>query len=696
MNNLSLSGSNSASYSNSSFSNSSSLQSIHNALGEEQSEREPLEMCCLNRKDMVLSSEYFYSTVKAINKTPEVNSSLRPENFKELKNKYRNEQYKKIRTQKKDAIIKLKEKIKESKGDHQHIKNLLIASARKGIPFSELPFSKFKDHYPQLFSILETAYNKSMQQASSSIFLKDVKNLCSLVTLDNFSQEDRKTIKEREKDHLNFLDKTKASFTLKDWDDQRIKFTYEIARIWEGNNEEGKPNSKQLFELCVKGFEPSRVKMQAILFSKIDKRITMKMSFSIICRFIFERIQALIEKEKNTNNEIFDQALKASSNLLKAYAEDTDTDKDIANIRLLLKEQKKHSFARFGYLAENYADFIRHAKLIEEAVAKIDSSPDSKTIIRQALSILLQHSHYVDLTQKIEDVEKKIKRSESCSDQELLLKEKLSKLQQQQKDLTVNHNHHEKHLMGYEADNYFSGPEEKATAIHTVNTIMQLFETPDEIKNFQHAHTFPFPAMFNWDEERMKQILKHLNINLSEDFEAPKRYISSNFFKKIRNGQSSKILDEAFINELNKIKQEVGSDKAKFIYCALDVLKHYHLRVFSETELFPDVINTYSDHFSEWSIALGKNLEPNSYKKNLALELSKLLEQDTVTKAMVAQCLSEYYKQTLNKIRKQEEYIKFNDDCTIIELFKKITAFQVEQSVFLAQVTTDIEVKPKN
>lgn len=644
-----------------SLSHPTCIGQIHQSLAEEHVKRGALEMCCSDKVEQVKSSEYFYSMHDVLNDSKD-KSLLRPKKFKRLKIAYSKDlEYKKLKTEKNKLKKALVEKLNNDKVES--VKKLIIAGAQANRSFSDLFLpvldKKFADTQLRLETVYDN-YRNLYQETTAS--MQDLSKIFDPNTLSEDQQISIKFLQEKGR--------------LQQWDSLKDEIFQHIEEIWP-------ENATLLYDIYVKTENKRDMlgKFGEIIKRKIennilektkieDKKLTRNYACQKMCEYIWENMNKITEVKYNTS--IIDNFFmgKEEEDLLNQYAK-TQIESDIEKLKTILKEQKQHTFARFCQLTENYENFLSHAKIIEKMAEGMEAG--SGKIVSYTLGQLLEHSHYSPPDEEIKALDGK-------TDQASI--NKRTKLEKINNLLTVKHNHHATHLMGYEAVKH--SLTDKSNVVFKVNSLLQLFETKEEVKNLQHAHTFPFPAMFNWKQEKIKEFLADKGKNVGNDFCPEKKLISSQFFKVARESNSSELLDTAFENELEKIKQEVKNNTAEFIYCAIDFLKEYHFRVFSETELLPDFINSEVDQLSEWSSST------DSYKKNIALNLKELIIKNEISKELIIKCLSDHEKNVSAKIDNRIKIWEANE--TNLNLILQISAIQVKQSRIAGLIATATKV----
>lgn len=373
-----------------------------------------------------------------------------------------------------------------------------------------------------------------------------------------------------------------------------------------------------------------------------------------------------------------------------------------------IKEQKRHVIARFSRLISNYHDFVRHVKIINDFTNKEFEGENKGTS---------------DLVLKI------------C--QKIILGSPYS--DKKSSNRTVENNQHDPKIMGYEGKNQYG----KESVENASIVIRNLFGFKEEFCKFEHCHTFPFPSMFTWSEEKMISIIyeqtqktieylpeldkknnkENKNSNKKTGISSKikpvvyncknKKFISRYFFNVIRSKNEmtdfnkpsgNENVDEGLINALKNISENT-TDKETFIFQSLLLLKKYHLRVFSETEHFPKIINNNHDSLSEWTMRTkntttlddeifqiknqGQYKEDNdyNYRTYIAQKILTLIENQKFDRNSVKDAFKEYFSITIKNVNENLKVNKENDKFSDIALIAyKIFALQVKQGALIGRL----------
>jgi len=609
-------------------------------LAEEALNREAFEMCCEKKSDkQVVSSDYFYSMIELLNGDIQAASLLRPKKYKEFKSlKSESEEYKQLKLQREEILQQLAAKMRDNKPSA--FMQMLVAQAKEGLDFDAFELPPLGRKYNQAVDELKKAYEDYRQAyATASTKYQQLGEICKLSEIS--PPQVIKSLGEKKKEDIG------------DWDGLSLAVFNGIAGVWDTHCE-------GLYSICKKNKKDKGVprNFTGTLRKAIkNDDITHNFVFQIVCQAIWNGLQNNIDQENDTSK--LDECFKQNDKLIQKYAA-LLVEPEIEQINAILSEQKKHAMARFCGLIANYNDFLRHTKILERKAEEL--FPGKGEIVRAILIEIIRHSHYEIADEKeIEDLRQSNKKPQQ---------EKLKKIEGEKKLLTVKDNHHDTDIMGYEKKGHYL-PDAKSNAIRKINQTMQLYGTKNKVSNFQHAHTFPFPAMFNWKPKKVRNILSSHQLQVDHNY-IPQHYIQALFFKAVRDKRDTRLLDDAFLQQLDKIQAAAPDNPAKFIYTAIDLLKHYHLRVFSETELVPDFINTELDQLSEWKGS------KDTYKKSLATGVVKLLEKNEISKEDVALALQPFFKETDAKINRQVK--AWESDKSIFNLVQQIGALHVQQA----------------
>lgn len=636
---------------------SQTLELLNQHLATQHSERGAFGMCCSHIDMRVVSSEYFYEMVKPlINKGGE-QTLLRPDKFKAIRAAYKfDDDYQKLASEKAELRRLLELNLIRQKP--VFINQMIVRAARKKKQFNEIGLPQLDERHASKVAELQAAYEQ--YQKSFSEFPTKVMDLESVFKLVSLEE-----VKLQLGD--NDIEKIQSS-----WDGESTTWYQKFEEVWPKICEDMYKIRRQSDSL--KGFSEKIAKILAPKSPYIKDPI-----FHVMCKLISEGLGKIAaEHNHNTSIQNASSTFLADPLLIQLYA-DSVREKDLAHVNFILQEQKKHSLARFCPLIDNYEAFIRHAAIVEKMVEEIFSG--GGLIVRQTLDTLLEHSHYAAPSKEETKLLKKNKDGIQKNN-DGIPKSRLNEL----KHLSVKDTHHSHFIMGFEEEDYFL-PKDREEAIHIINMLLQLTGTGEDVGDFQRAHTFPFPAMFNWEPIRIREILGQLGISIPSELSETKRYISSQFFKHVRAGLiTSEQLDSALMKELEEIKHDVEGNPGLFIFHALDLLKQYHLRVFSETELVPDFINTLLDGLSEWTFT------DDNYKRNIANIVRECIQRPhPAPKEIIADRFRQFHARVTDNIEAKVSDWKKKPD-SIYHLFLRIGAIQVQQAQLLSQLHTGTKV----
>jgi hypothetical protein len=643
-----------------SFSSSKIVSDLHKALMAEHEEREPFEMCSSNLHDAVAPSDYFYSMMELLKNDAAKNKEmLRPKKTEHLKKLADNsEEYNRLAAEKKELFSVLKSELIEKKPEA--FKRLLIANARNNIDFDSINLSFLSEDLKKDLTHVYENYRSHYQKQ----ILKENEDLIYFLDL-------TKPLTERQIEQKARDEKKRAI----NWDD-RTKIFEEINRVWPDiRSELWNFVRNSIYDRDIPRNFRDTISRAIVPDAKAAgplKKLIYSLTYNLLAEFIWDIIKKNVEIEKDT--AIMDSFFKEKDGSIKNCLTSND---DYMLIKTIMKEQKKHSFQRFCGLFDNYVNFISHAKIIQQKANEINEELGAQVI--SIISDLIRNSHH-DIPSKATLALLKTKTDEKSQ-------QNYAELKKTKKILTVLDNHHSHDIMGCEKKGTYT-PLDKQNAVNIINATFQLYGTKYEVKGYEHAHTYPFPSLVNWNPKRITKIINQSGLVLSNDFRSPHRFIKADFFKTIRKENDNKLLNDNFADVITVIKEESDGDNAKFIYSAIEFLKKYHLKVFSETELVPDFINKILDQLSEWKIPKAH------YKKFIAFSIIDLLKRDVVTKRDVALMFESYRTETNNKMASQiDSWSKSN---SIFNIVLNIGAIQIKQALTLGWLDAGICVEDKS
>lgn len=299
---------------------------------------------------------------------------------------------------------------------------------------------------------------------------------------------------------------------------------------------------------------------------------------------------------KDVNVQASPQALAiAFVDRHREFTEQASMQKSIEDIQMLLAildEHDQHTMARFYHLLRIYSGFIRHILGMADSIANGDETL-KKAVIGNCIQIL-SHAHDKDPT-----------------------------------TASVCLTHHSHNVMGCEEKGTYE-KEDIERWLRRLNSALS-YRT---VEQYEHAHTFPDPTVFNWKltcpDER--------DCNLS---------VSDNFFEEIKKDGLNPLIDEAIYSAFAAHLQTLQTTDSK-MHALLHVVKSLYLLLISETELVPDFINQELDQLSEWFYG-----EHDNYKTSLSQALVLLLQKEDPSINAVIEALTPYFNGAFKKIHEQ-------------------------------------------
>ncbi len=602
-------------------------------------------MCSNNKEQRVKPSTYFYSTIDLILGGSKTKTGLRTKKIVKAE-ELKCSEYKALKTEKAALFETLQKLLKINKVDS--IFKRIKQCAEKGEDFKfifDCQDSESKEKYSKFEKSCESLQQKSKEQRA---------NLANVLDLDHLSPEEEKKLSRFSKDP--------------DWNTSKLEIMKSLNEKW--------PNLyAELWEFISKQKSLKPNKMHKDFYKKFEG-VSKHKSFSTIQGFIWNHLVKMKQNESNTSE--LESTIRDNNLIIESQEKGLKEEAEI--IRKIFKEQKHHVFMRFCTLLNHYEDFLRHAKIIQNMADEMEPGMGDK--VENVIYGLLQHSHYETYSvserktlQKIYEeakLENYTSRTVSYEDYIANLKAKLDRIDQEAKLSTVRNNHHEDYIMGFEEPGTIS-EEKKIAAAAALERMLQI---SGPLNKFSRAHTLPFPGMFTWKKEKIKEFLAGNGLTVPFNFFF-NGYITNEFFKAVIKN-NAELLDQCFIEQLNLMKAHMS--KEEFIYAALELMGKLHLRIFSETELMPDFVNTYLDALSE------SHTEGFYYKKIIAEGLAKCVKEPTVS---LAERLKLYKEGTLKQYDAKMQEWNQNTSSLLSDKFQvkiwhtmlKIGAVQVKQAL---------------
>lgn len=652
---------------------------------KEQAKLPPaMNMCVTQESDSVRSYHYFFNATNRIIQGdkefhPGQARQSRPKKFKSVTSSANraiaeNRYLQKLKTNKKELFRILMAK---SNGLLTYsLVKMLIDSAQENRVFDSLPLPESID--AQTLPKLQNLY-EGMRKLNSPTQIPEV--LEDLIDFSQLSFDDA----------LKIMKKSEKKFDRSLWENHKTQMAFLIKLYW---NDE-KLTSEKYGQKSIKEFLGSQV---------LDKKTSISMSplFAIFKTIIPKHFpNEPVDIQKKLSTHIFQPAfailaLKVEENMQKRQADQAalieafkqECEKSpireyldavskmiaenkgqirISCLQAVVKEQKQHSIARFYNLVNYYTAFVNTIQSLDEIVASRYNLP--KYTVIKIIERILKKSHIEHPDHYIAN-QKKSKKNEGQSDES-----------------TVDHDiHHEPNVMGYEKKPL--SKEDRQLAIDALNVCTDAFDhKKGKVYDLQRAHTLPFPSCFAWKDDKLRTFIQEqINTTL---IRLPNRptFLSSEIFKIF----SLKRTEHQQIQELLKrtfqADSETYKDAGQFIYTSLNLTRKFFLRLFSETEMIPDFVNTELDALSEWRMDNNRR----TYKSDLANALKALLNKGKpCTEKDVVIALKDFFGEVMNRIHvKSKEWAQAQDKGPALpELLRLVCVYQVEETMRTVLLTS--------
>ncbi len=336
-------------------------------------------------------------------------------------------------------------------------------------------------------------------------------------------------------------------------------------------------------------------------------------------------------------------------------------DTSVKMIKALVKEQKKHVFERFTNLNPIFEGFVRDANYIIEKAESLKKG--SGEDVRAIICSILEDSHT--------DV----------------------------KSQTVCDNHHAKHIMGNrqkQKSEYYQGVKEASSNLFDLLLLPDdhFYRRANAGNGFDHAHTFPFPAVMNWKAAKLKELIsaKSYQVHDVPDLDDQLRESKAPILKHGFNSLKDEIKGQkngSFQQQIDKLLKSCETDSGKFLFISLNLLSTVYLYLLSETEFLPALINKDVDQISEWKLEQGHNYK--THFKDSLLAMVKVIPPNGTRKKM-SENFAEYIPYTLEVADKKEETWRNNAsqgiDNAIVYKLLQIFSLQMRQAVVEAETVT--------
>lgn len=352
----------------------------------------------------------------------------------------------------------------------------------------------------------------------------------------------------------------------------------------------------------------------------------------------------MVVKNKSFFFNNVDQYFITFADLIKNNAEHVKLTRDISIklINTLVNEQKRHVFERFRNLNNIHTGFVRDANYIMEKAETLQKGAGDH--VRNIIVHMLENSEKEDKT------------------------------------VTVCDNHHDMEIMGNrkKQPDFYKHALQAAANLHD---ILLLPAGHSYRKNeFDHAHTFPFPAVMNWRTAKLIESIgaQGYTIDALPDLKNSKSPLLKEGFKKFK-AEVMTLKSDSFRVEIDKIAVTCKDDPAKFIYFSLNLLASPYLFLLSETEYLPGFMNKFVDHLSEWS----------GYKTHIKDSLIAMIKSTpSSARGKFSDNFKDYIPNTLASANvKEEEWRRFANqgrDNAIVYKFMQILALQTKQAAIEA------------
>lgn len=330
------------------------------------------------------------------------------------------------------------------------------------------------------------------------------------------------------------------------------------------------------------------------------------------------------------------------SRAIDQLSDEATLERQYEQLHTLLKEQKKHTFMRFLQLPYFYSSFCNTAHAIAKHLSKGD--PDR-------------------------------------GDRYMAMMQELITFQSLPSDLTDQ---------GYRSPHFMDlrpNPKEAFERyINEVNlSLKEASNSEQPIVLIERAHTLPFPGAFSWGREKILSLLQPEEM-LSEDETMVKEiFCPAELYFGLKNRTLSQQEFEVQVIEHFEQKTLELNSSPTILHYALLFTHIFYLRLHSETELLPDLVNHQLDNLSEWVGAPFKI----SYKEALGACLVELLQetqaQNGINQDAVVNVLNTRYTGPI--LVRTREALERHQKNTPLDRFMRIAIAQIHQS--LLQILSD-------
>lgn len=158
----------------------------------------------------------------------------------------------------------------------------------------------------------------------------------------------------------------------------------------------------------------------------------------------------------------------------------------------------------------------------------------------------------------------------------------------------------------------------------------------------QRSHTLPYPGLFSWESTAFRSMIPaDSRFESGEKVDHEVIQIKKDLFLPFKNREiSQEQLTGQLLRKLEKKKAKLDNPQQLFHF-ALLLLKGFYLRLFSETQLMPEVINQKIDKLSEWISANGTYKE--ALRDGLIALIDQAAHQQTITEEDAITVLNDFY-----------------------------------------------------
>lgn len=364
-----------------------------------------------------------------------------------------------------------------------------------------------------------------------------------------------------------------------------------------------------------------------------------------IFKSITHQIKDEYELELNQEIKIIRELIRIDfSYVVNQLREPAFIERNSAQLHVLLKEQKKHTFMRFMQLPHYYSSFCNTAN----AIAKYLSKEHAQRGVR-----------YMELMREL--ISFQSKPSEETD-------------------------------QGYRTPHFMdSSPKPKEaseTYIKDLNIALKEVGTPEQpVMLLERAHTLPFPGAFSWGPTKILPLLEPEEMLREEEAMIQNIYCPADLYFALKNRTlSQKEFEARVIEHLDQKAIELQSAPS-ILHYALLFTHVFYLRLHSETELLPDLINHQLDNLSEWYGAPFKSTYKEALGECLIQLLQQAIENDGIDHDAVVRALNAWYTGPI--VVRTKEALEKHQENTPLNHFMRIAIAQIHQSLLQILVEPD-------